>query len=101
KRDVYDPQVLYPHSGTVWYLGATHNVTWNTTDAPTNISNGAMIYLRKGNKTITNHTLASGFNLRSGHQEVTVPTDITPGSDYRVVLFGDSGNFGPQFTITA
>ena len=28
KRDVYAPPVLYPHSGTVWYSGQTHNVTW-------------------------------------------------------------------------
>ena len=28
KRDVYSPPVLYPHSGTVWYSGQTHNVTW-------------------------------------------------------------------------
>ena len=28
KRDVYDPKVLYPHAGTVWYSGQTHNVTW-------------------------------------------------------------------------
>ena len=27
-RDVWDPKVLYPHSGTVWKLGARHNVTW-------------------------------------------------------------------------
>ena len=28
KRDVYVPPVLYPHSGTVWYKGQRHNVTW-------------------------------------------------------------------------
>lgn len=28
KRDVYTPPVLYPHAGTVWYKGQTHNVTW-------------------------------------------------------------------------
>ena len=28
KRDVYVPPVLYPHSGTVWYSGQRHNVTW-------------------------------------------------------------------------
>ena len=24
------PEVLYPHSGTVWQAGAVHNVTWST-----------------------------------------------------------------------
>ena len=28
KRDVYSPRVLYPHTGTVWYSGQRHNVTW-------------------------------------------------------------------------
>ena len=28
KRDIWDPQLLYPHAGTVWYKGQTHNVTW-------------------------------------------------------------------------
>lgn len=27
-RDVYAPPVSYPHTGTVWKVGATHNVTW-------------------------------------------------------------------------
>jgi hypothetical protein len=28
KRDVFVPPVLYPHAGTVWFVGQTHNVTW-------------------------------------------------------------------------
>ncbi|KZP01954.1 hypothetical protein FIBSPDRAFT_880668, partial [Athelia psychrophila] len=28
KRDVYAPPVTYPHTGTVWKVGAKHNVTW-------------------------------------------------------------------------
>ncbi len=28
KRDVFVPPVLYPHAGTVWAQGQTHNVTW-------------------------------------------------------------------------
>ncbi len=27
-RDVWDPEVYYPHSGTVWKIGYAHNVTW-------------------------------------------------------------------------
>lgn len=27
-RDVFSPPVLYPHSGTVWFVGQRHNVTW-------------------------------------------------------------------------
>ena len=28
KRDIWSPQVLYPHEGTTWYYGQKHNVTW-------------------------------------------------------------------------
>lgn len=27
-RDVWDPKLTYPHAGTVWFSGQTHNVTW-------------------------------------------------------------------------
>lgn len=66
KRDVYVPPVLYPHAGTVWYSGQTHNVTWyvllilqcrciglqccrDNSDPPQNISNRALILLRWDN----------------------------------------------------
>jgi hypothetical protein len=55
KRDVWAPKVLYPHAGTVWYKGQvsnpsqptdaalmraqTHNVTWDTSNAPKQITN--------------------------------------------------------------
>ena len=26
--EVFDPPILYPHAGTVWYAGQYHNVTW-------------------------------------------------------------------------
>jgi len=101
KRDVWDPKILYPHAGTVWKLGATHNVTWDTSDAPVNISNGAAIYLRLDTGPELSPVLAKGFDLRSGRQEITVPKNFTPATDYRIVLFGDSGNWSPEFTITA
>ncbi|KAI0062229.1 hypothetical protein BV25DRAFT_660585 [Artomyces pyxidatus] len=100
KRDVYVPPVLYPHAGTVWKVGEQHNVTWNNTSPPAEITNPkGQIYLRKGDSTLMNMTLASKFNLADGRTEVTVP-DLTPGSDYRIVLFGDSGNWSPEFEIT-
>ncbi|KAI0636381.1 hypothetical protein C8Q77DRAFT_1092437 [Trametes polyzona] len=98
KRDVFVPPVLYPHAGTVWTVGQRHNVTWDTTNAPVNITNGVgFILLRKGDLT-TPLVLAHGFDIRRGRVEVTVPS-VLPDKDYSVVLFGDSGNFSPQFTI--
>ncbi|OBZ69166.1 hypothetical protein A0H81_10913 [Grifola frondosa] len=80
KRDVYVPPVLYPHNGTVWTTGQHHNVTWDG-DLSTPL------------------VLAANFSILLGRIEVTVPW-VLPDIDYSIVLFGDSGNFSPQFTIT-
>ncbi|KAI0055748.1 hypothetical protein BV25DRAFT_1873032 [Artomyces pyxidatus] len=98
-RDVYTPPVLYPHAGTVWKVGARHNVTWDNSDPPVNITNPiGQILLRKGDFTLDG-PLASGFNLTAGRVEVTVP-HVKPGHDYVIVLFGDSGDWSHKFTIT-
>ncbi|KAG5716652.1 hypothetical protein E4T56_gene16389 [Termitomyces sp. T112] len=102
-RDVYVPPVLYPRSGTVWSAGSTHNVTWDISDPPKQITNKrGMIVLAKGNLLIgLDSPLAKGFDILNGRQEVTIPADTAPGDDYSVVLFGDSGNNSPKFTISA
>ncbi|OCH85233.1 hypothetical protein OBBRIDRAFT_740243 [Obba rivulosa] len=46
------------------------------------------------------HPLAEDVDLTRGHVEIQVPS-VTPGDDYIVVLFGDSGNRSPRFTIAA
>ncbi|KAH9045020.1 hypothetical protein EDB84DRAFT_1558877 [Lactarius hengduanensis] len=43
--------------------------------------------------------LKVGFSLRDGSVHITCPT-FTPGKNYIVVLFGDSGNASPQLTIS-
>ncbi|KAL1722866.1 hypothetical protein EV715DRAFT_246867 [Schizophyllum commune] len=43
--------------------------------------------------------LAQGFSITLGSYDVTVP-DVEERSDYIIVLFGDSGNSSPKFTIT-
>ncbi|KAI0076418.1 hypothetical protein K474DRAFT_1662933 [Panus rudis PR-1116 ss-1] len=98
KRDVFVPKVLYPHAGTTWYKGQRHNVTWDISNPPQNITNRfGMILLRKDNSLVPLF-LAKGFDILDGRVEVDVPWVIT-GSTYSLVLFGDSGNFSPQFTI--
>ncbi|KAH9900765.1 hypothetical protein C8Q73DRAFT_675728 [Cubamyces lactineus] len=98
KRDVYVPPILYPHAGTVWYKDQRHNVTWDVSDPPVNITNKVgRIMLRKGDLT-SPLILADGFDILLGRIEVTVPW-VVEGSDYSLVLFGDSGNFSPQFSI--
>ncbi|CDO72610.1 hypothetical protein BN946_scf184985.g29 [Trametes cinnabarina] len=98
KRDVYTPPVTYPHAGTVWYKGQRHNVTWDTANHPVNITNKlGRIWLRKGDIT-TPVILGENFDILLGRIEVTVPW-VIPDTDYSLVLFGDSGNFSPQFSI--
>ncbi|KAI8982930.1 hypothetical protein BD414DRAFT_537940 [Trametes punicea] len=98
KRDVFTPEVLYPHAGTVWYKGQIHNVTWDVSDPPVNITNKiGRILLRKGD-TITPLILQEGFDILLGRIEVTVPW-VEQGDDYSINLFGDSSDFSAEFTI--
>lgn len=106
-RDVFVPPVTYPHAGTVWQMGARHNVTWSTAGAPVNITNSVgMIVLAQNGETFVdgagglNHPIAQGFNIRTGRIEITVPY-VPPANNYQLVLFGDSGNYSPKFTIEA
>ncbi|KAK7435195.1 hypothetical protein VKT23_019765 [Stygiomarasmius scandens] len=96
--DVFVPPITSPAEGDVWVVGQQRNVTWDTSNAPTQITNPiGSIMLRQDDMT-TNIVLASCFNIIIGQIEVTVP-DV-PDGDYTLVLFGDSGNFSPDFTIT-
>ncbi|KAF5336632.1 hypothetical protein D9758_015939 [Tetrapyrgos nigripes] len=98
--DVFAPPITAPVEGDVWVVGQQRNVTWDTSNAPTQITNPiGQIILRKGEET-TNILLASCFNILIGSIEVTVP-EVVDGDDYALVLFGDSGNFSPDFTITS
>ncbi|KAA1469220.1 hypothetical protein DENSPDRAFT_592817 [Dentipellis sp. KUC8613] len=98
RRDVYAPRVTYPHNGTVWTVGERHNVTWDTSDAPQNITNPiGKIKLGRDN-IIFPITLASNFSVLDGHIEVTVPN--VDSGDYNLVFFGDSGDDSEVFTIT-
>ncbi|KAH7912530.1 hypothetical protein BJ138DRAFT_1178735 [Hygrophoropsis aurantiaca] len=100
-RDVFVPPITYPHAGTIWKVGDYHNVTWNTDDAPVNITNSVgEIYLVVQGLIDFNHKLGGGFNIRDGRTVVQVPS-VSPANDYAIVLFGDSGNFSPNFTITS
>lgn len=48
KRDVFDPTILSPNADTVWVVGTQVNVTWDTSDAPEDISNGSLVTLDEG-----------------------------------------------------
>lgn len=47
RRDVWAPAILYPHAGTVWKVGNHHNVTWDLSSKPAQITNPiGTIFLR-------------------------------------------------------
>ncbi|KAF7365026.1 hypothetical protein MVEN_00373700 [Mycena venus] len=98
-RDVFSPPVLYPGKGTVWRVGERHNVTWDLSHAPVNITNHiGMIVLVKNHIMIDLDTpLAQDFDIRTASHEITVPK-VKPGK-YQILVFGDSGNVGQEFTI--
>ncbi|KAI8986070.1 hypothetical protein BD414DRAFT_578180 [Trametes punicea] len=99
-RDAYAPPVTYPHAGTAWKVGQYHNVTWDTSNAPSQITNQeGQVVLAKGGVLDYEHPLAKNFDILSGHVEIQVP-NVEPGDDYTIVLFGDSGNDSDAFTIT-
>ncbi|KAG1752965.1 hypothetical protein EDB19DRAFT_977993 [Suillus lakei] len=95
-RDVWVPSIICPTSDSIWTVGGTFSVTWDTSKKPSQVTNPTgKIYLRQGDKTQSS-PIASGFALSDGKVEVTIPGDTTPG-DYMIVLFGDSGNWSAEF----
>jgi len=100
-QDVYVPPVTYPTAGVEWVIGQSYNVTWDTTNPPKQITNKQGMVVLAKNYSITglNTPLAAGFSILDGTVRITVP-QVEPDTDYQVVLFGDSGNYSPTFTIT-
>ncbi|KAK0202495.1 hypothetical protein DFS33DRAFT_1340573 [Desarmillaria ectypa] len=97
-RDVYVPPITSPDASTVWTVNTTQTVTWDVSDPPVSITNRlGSIRLRKDDRTLP-LVLANGFDILLGEIEVAVPWVVE--GDYSIVLFGDSGNWSPNFTIT-
>ncbi|KLO05970.1 hypothetical protein SCHPADRAFT_705509 [Schizopora paradoxa] len=103
--DVFVPPVLQPKTGASWTVGSVQNVSWDISNAPSQITNNqGLIALAQDGQIFTTQTggldnpLASGFDIRLGSILVTVP-DVATASNYQIVLFGDSGNLSPVFAI--
>ncbi|KZT23478.1 hypothetical protein NEOLEDRAFT_1069546 [Neolentinus lepideus HHB14362 ss-1] len=97
-RDVYDPRITNPQASTVWVVEDNAEATWDTSDMPQHVTNpkGKLVlgYIEDS----SDHPLADGFDISEGHIKFRVPR-VEPRNDYIVVLFGDSGNRSPTFTI--
>ncbi|KAH9857951.1 hypothetical protein C2E23DRAFT_880631 [Lenzites betulinus] len=105
-RDVWSPPITAPDDSAVWTTGSMVKVTWDTSTPPKHVTNfaGKLVlgYLDDSDGTDEHldfdNPLADGFNLTQGHVTVRVP-DVHASNEYIVVLFGDSGNKSPKFTI--
>ncbi|KAG2758179.1 hypothetical protein P692DRAFT_20824264 [Suillus brevipes Sb2] len=102
-RDVVDPPITSPTAGTLWHVGEKQLVTWNTDNLPANMTNpvGMLVLGYNYNNSenlMLNSPLATNINYTVGQVLITVPNVVTR-EDYIVVLFGDSGNTSPMFTI--
>ncbi|KIK97072.1 hypothetical protein PAXRUDRAFT_825315 [Paxillus rubicundulus Ve08.2h10] len=103
-RDVVNPPITSPTATTVWHVGDTQIVTWNTVGLPSNPTNpNGMLVLgymfNNSENLMLDSPLATNLSYATGQAEITVP-NVPTGSNYIVVLFGDSGNASPEFTIT-
>ncbi|KAJ2912628.1 hypothetical protein MD484_g7794, partial [Candolleomyces efflorescens] len=105
-RDVVVPRITSPTASSVWPIGSTQFVTWDTSDFPpddqiTNPLGRVLLGFDSGdslNLDIDN-PLAEGFSIRDGRVSIVVP-DVPPRDDYLIVLMGNSGNTSPSFAIT-
>ncbi|KDQ62523.1 hypothetical protein JAAARDRAFT_701189 [Jaapia argillacea MUCL 33604] len=100
---VYSPPITSPTAGQIWPKGSIQTVTWDTSNIPSEKENSTGLlllgYEQNGSENLNiAQPLASGFLLSTGSVQVTVPNVVTR-FDYIVVLFGDSGNTSPEFTI--
>ncbi|KAK0184950.1 hypothetical protein F5146DRAFT_209885 [Armillaria mellea] len=100
RRDIFTPPITSPTTGTVWTVKTIQNVTWDTSNPPSPITdrNRSSIRLIKSGGQLP-VVLADQFDIMLGWIEVEVPW-VIEGNDYSLVLFGDSGNRGKPFTIT-
>jgi len=107
KRDSVSPPIIKPDASSVWPIGSTQEVTWDTSGLPANDSQitnrlGRVLLGRDTGDSLNldiDNPLAEGFSIRLGKISVTVP-NVPPRSDYLIVLMGNSGNTSPSFAIT-
>ncbi|KAJ7288151.1 hypothetical protein C8J57DRAFT_1279248 [Mycena rebaudengoi] len=104
-RGVYSPAIIAPDASTKWMRSTKVAVTWSTSDIPKDITNpkGTILIgrLKDGSSNEhldLKHPLANGIDIRAGNYTITVP-DVAAGSDYIIVLMGDSGNRSQKFSI--
>lgn len=103
-RTVYSPKITYPTAKTQWGAGKKVHVAWDSSNLPSE-AKGLKGMIKLGHLDANSegehlaNTLAKGFKLGEGNVSFTLPKHLDARDDYIVVLFGDSGNASPKFTI--
>jgi len=98
KKDIFVPRIIEPTASTVWKSGEIRKITWDTSNAPKQITNGVGLVLIRFQNTSTPFVLANGFNILDGSVDIRVPL-VQTRPDYSIILLGDSGNDSPNFEI--
>ncbi|GJF00562.1 hypothetical protein PsYK624_168550 [Phanerochaete sordida] len=84
-RDVWDPKVTFPTTGSVLESGQTVTVTWDLSQKPAEVTNSiGRVVLNWGNIE-SPVILAENFPLTDGHVDIVVPRVYTR-SDYSLTL---------------
>ncbi|KAF6744210.1 hypothetical protein DFP72DRAFT_1177198 [Ephemerocybe angulata] len=100
-KDNIIPAILEPAAFAIWFKNTVQTVTWDTTGTPEQSFNPHATRILLWDVTQENilleQPLASGFNIFSGRQLVTVP-DV-PSGLYQIVFVGGSGSLGQSFFI--
>ncbi|WFD34229.1 hypothetical protein MCUN1_001066 [Malassezia cuniculi] len=105
-RLVFSPKITYPDAKTTWTAGKEAFVLWETSEIPESLKDVTGVirlgHIEDGSESLNlADTLAKDFALSLGNVSITVPKVLETRNDYIVVLFGDSGNHSPKFTIKA
>ncbi|KAG2224669.1 hypothetical protein INT45_007914, partial [Circinella minor] len=104
---VYNPEIISPNESSKWRAGETYTIQWSPTisgqSIPEEIKGTIMLgYLEEGSMNENLHwTLAKDFQLSSGAQSITLPSDLETKTSYIIVVMGNSGNASAKFTIRA
>ncbi|KAF8434609.1 hypothetical protein L210DRAFT_3553433 [Boletus edulis BED1] len=93
ENTAWAPDITYPNKWTVWCVGATHHVYWDTNNIPAQFTRAIFsLTLVTNNMFVPTHPLAKNFPLDAGVVTITVPS-VTAGK-YEVDLFGGDAGEG-------
>ncbi|KAH9841483.1 uncharacterized protein C8Q71DRAFT_331765 [Rhodofomes roseus] len=100
---LWSADIQSPNVFSVWPVGSTQTIKWDPSQVPQTAANHTGIvllgYYEDDSENLDTQTpLVAGFQIADGQVDITVP-NVTERNDYIVVLFGNSGNASPTFTI--